>query len=251
MKQLIQGILSEMNSISLAEMEEVNLMNRTDTKFYFHEKYLPKILQAIKDDYWVLEIENQRLMPYESEYFDTHDYQMLKWHQNGKLNRFKIRNRKYLVSGLSFLEIKKKNNKGFTEKTRIQNNKTTHLEENFINSNTPFSYQNLKPVISNKFHRIMLVNKNMSERVSIDLSVQFFKKNEATKKLDQLILLELKSEKQTGITKLQRELKKWHIHPQSFSKYITGMYMFHSDLKFNRFKSRFLRINKTIEKDLL
>ena len=41
-------------------------------------------------------------------------------HQNKKLNRYKIRQREYLISDISFFEIKFKSNKGRTIKKRIK-----------------------------------------------------------------------------------------------------------------------------------
>lgn len=239
-----------MESISLDQMDAVSLMNRVDTKFYFHERLLPNILKSIEKHYYILKINNERLMPYESVYYDTDDLKMLRWHQNGKLNRFKIRKRKYLISNESFLEIKKKNNKGITEKIRRLKGIDQEQDENFISDNTPFCWLELNRVISNRFNRIMLVNKNMKERVSIDLNLEFYNEND-TKKIEKLVLLEVKSERHLGVTELQRSLKYLHIYPNGFSKYITGMYMFYEGLKFNRFKRRFIRVNKTIEKALL
>jgi len=246
----ISKILQKMNPISLDQMDEVRLMNRVDTKFYFHERLLPDILKSIEHDYFVLEIDGQRLMPYESKYYDTKDFKMLRWHQNGKLNRFKIRNRKYIVSDQNYLEIKKKNNKGFTEKIRRINTFNSDENKAFVSENSPFSLQDLEAVISNNFCRIMLVNKSMNERVSIDLNLEFSLKNQ-TKKIDQLVLLERKSERQTGLSPLSVILKNKRIYPGGFSKYITGMYLFHENLKFNRFKKRFRQVNKTIEKTIL
>lgn len=239
-----------MESIALDQMEEVNLMHRVDTKFYFHERLLANILKSVERDYYILEINGERLMPYESVYYDTDNLQMLKWHQNGKRNRFKIRKRKYLISNQTYLEVKKKNNKGITEKIRRINGVDLDEDRNFISDNTPFCWLELNHVISNRFNRIMLVNKNMKERVSIDLNLEFFKDNDA-RKVEKLVLLEIKSERHLGMTELQRSLKFLHIYPSGFSKYITGMYMFNDRLKFNRFKRRFLRVNKTIEKALL
>lgn len=246
----VLNIINDMSPISLDQMDEVNLMHRVDTKFYFHERLLPNILKSIENDYYILEISGERLMPYESIYYDTEDLKMLRWHQNGKLNRFKIRKRKYLISNEVFLEVKKKNNKGITEKIRRLNGVDLEKDKSFISDNTPFCWLELNHVISNRFNRIMLVNKNMKERVSIDLNLEFYNENDS-KKIEKLVLLEIKSERHLGITELQRSLKFLHIYPSGFSKYITGMYMFNERLKFNRFKRRFIQVNKTIEKALL
>lgn len=69
--------------------------------------------------------------------------------------------------------------------------------------------------------------------------------------MEQLVLLEIKSERNLGISEMQRSLKQFNIYPNGFSKYVTGMYLFYPHLKFNRFKMRFLKVNKTIEKTIL
>lgn len=240
-----------MQAISLDAMDRVSLMNRVDKKFYFHERLLPNILMSIKDDYDVLEINGERFMPYESDYYDTNDKRMLSWHQNGKLNRYKVRRRKYVLTGETFLEVKFKSNKGNTEKIRKRDVNDIVKNEAFIEKNTPFDLLDLEHVISNQFQRLMLVNRNNAERVTIDLNLSFNRKTEETHLIENLVVLEVKSERHIGITELQRTLKFLHIHPNGFSKFITGMYMFNKDLKFNRFKRRFLEVNKTIEKDLL
>ena len=53
-------------------------------------------------------------------YFDTPDRQMYAEHQRGRKNRQKIRVRRYESSGVSFLEVKRKNNKGRTDKKRME-----------------------------------------------------------------------------------------------------------------------------------
>ncbi|NOR86798.1 MAG: VTC domain-containing protein, partial [Bacteroidales bacterium] len=176
---------------------------------------------------------------------------MLKWHQNGKLNRYKIRKRKYVLTGDTFLEVKFKSNKGKTAKYRRLNGVDFEKDKDFIMYKTPFCWLELTNVLNNKFERMMLVNKNNQERVSIDLNVGFSNGDDAYQYLDRLVILEIKSERHVGITELQRSLKFLHIHPSGFSKYITGMYMYHKELKFNRFKNRFRNVNKVLEKNIL
>ena len=239
-----------MQSISLSEMDDVSLMSRIDTKFYFHQRLLPNILMSIEKDYDILEIKGNRLMPYESQYYDTDNHQMLLWHQNGKLNRFKIRKRTYVLTKESFLEVKFKSNKGITDKLRIRRKGNEEDENSFVEELTPFSLPDLNLVIENSFNRIMLVSKNKKERVSIDLDLSFKNGNEIHK-LPKLVLLEIKSERHLGTTELQRSLKFLHIYPSGFSKFITGMYLFNNHLKFNRFKRRFLQLNRTLEREIL
>ncbi|NJN28808.1 MAG: VTC domain-containing protein [Cyclobacteriaceae bacterium] len=95
-------------------------MNRTDYKFWFPTNLVPSILSCIKDDYYILTINNQAILPYETTYYDTLKNDMYVAHHNGKLNRYKIRRRSYMVNDVSFLEVKFKNNKGRTIKNRIR-----------------------------------------------------------------------------------------------------------------------------------
>ena len=151
-------------------MDAVKLMNRTDTKFVFPLTTLIKILPKLVEHYRVLEINGVRLNAYRSLYFDTEDFQFYHQHHNGKTNRNKVRFREYIDSGLSFLEVKRKNNKGETIKKRIKVKKIT---ESLDDSNLDFvnkvigSKMPLKPQHWNKFRRITFVNKRRKERLTI------------------------------------------------------------------------------------
>ena len=57
--------------------------------------------------YKVLEIDMIRSFPYHTTYLDTPDFLFYTQQLRGKLNRHKIRYRRYESTGISFLEIKK------------------------------------------------------------------------------------------------------------------------------------------------
>ncbi len=65
-------------------MDGVSLMKRTDTKFVIHQKQLIDVLETIKDQYRVLEINGNRILTYSSLYFDTEDKDFYHNHHNGK-----------------------------------------------------------------------------------------------------------------------------------------------------------------------
>ena len=69
----IHKITKEISPITLKEMDAVALMKRTDTKFVVSKKTLPVLLETLKEKYRVLEIDNNRVMTYNSLYFDTKD----------------------------------------------------------------------------------------------------------------------------------------------------------------------------------
>ena len=235
------------DTIELSEMDKVSLMNRKDTKYWFHKDLLPELLEAIKDSYYVLAIDGERQMPYKTEYFDTPLNQMYVAHHNGKLNRCKVRKRSYLLNGKSFLEIKFKNNKNRTIKKRmsvpVNQNEFSPQEGAFIQKYTPYSADILYTSLSNKFKRITLVNKNFNERCTIDTGL-FFENTTTQKKLSDLVIVEIKSDGSANHSPLAIYLQEHHIKASGFSKYCMGRSLLEKDLKKNAFKPK-LRILET------
>jgi len=239
--------------IKLNEMDQVKLMNRIDQKFWFHEANLLPILQSVSEDYFILDIEGQSEFPYTSTYYDTPDKRMYTLHHNGKLNRYKIRRRSYISSGLSFLEIKYKNNKGLTDKKRLpakfNAGPFTPEEREFIQDLTPYCSEHLTPSLSNKFVRLTLVNRNFRERCTIDRHLEF-KKNGAWFQLQNLTIIEIKTEGRQMPSPLKLALNEERIRASGFSKYCMGMAFTNRNLKRNRFKKKIRSIEKTIQTNM-
>jgi len=170
-------MLSNFQSITLEEMDNVKLMERTDTKYLLKSAMIPSILNELADDYLVLEVEGQRASRYESLYFDTEDFQLYLMHHNGRVNRHKIRSRKYVESNLNYFEIKTKNNKYRTIKQRIRlleiNSMLSELEATFLAGKINLKASDLVPVLWSNCSRITLVSKHAKERVTIDVKVNF------------------------------------------------------------------------------
>lgn len=249
-------VINLFDPISLAEMDTVSLMNRVDTKFLLNISSLHELLKTAAEHYRIVEILDQRLSPYSSIYFDTDDVEMYTKHHNGKLNRFKIRTRTYINSGLVFLEIKHKSNKGRTAKRRIkikQNEFRTMKfgpsELSFIGANLPYPAEILIPQLQNYFQRITLVDKAKTERVTLDLGISFRKTADGkTVVLDDLAIIEMK---QDGACKsfFRHYLNDLGVLPGSMSKYCLGMVLLNPTIKSNRFKRKIRKINKITKKN--
>ena len=238
--------LLNFDKITLAEMNSVSLMKRVDTKFILKESQLLEVLSKLYEDYKILEIDQERLMKYSTLYFDSENKKCFNDHHNGKLNRYKIRMRKYLVSDICFLEIKKKNNLGITNKIRRQikdfeTNLTTESKEFITESN--INNLLLEPSLYNNFSRMTLVNKNEPERITIDVDLSFSFRNDK-KKFDKLVVVEIKQEGKRLNTTINRALKSMSILPTNFSKYCIGISNIIDNIKSNRFKEINLKINK-------
>ncbi|WP_405607490.1 polyphosphate polymerase domain-containing protein [Polaribacter sp. Asnod1-A03] len=241
-------VIKNFTPISLKEMNSVALMKRTDTKFVVNKSQLMSILEGLKNDYKVLEINKDRIMSYSSLYFDTESNKFYNDHHNGKNNRTKIRQRKYVESDLCFLEIKQKNGKGETNKTRIPVKdfelNLTQASKEFISNTTQQDY-NLEPSLWNGFNRITLVNIKNKERVTLDLNLKY-KINKVEKNFENLVVIEVKQERFNRRSQIVKALKSIKQNPYSISKYCIGMISLYNDLKYNVFKKKLIRINNII-----
>lgn len=248
MRLIDEQIIKEFDTISLEEMGKVRLMNRIDTKFVTDIEKINTLLRIASKDYLIQEIDGQCNMPYYTKYFDTPDVNMFYQHQRGKKNRQKVRMRVYEGSDTPpFIEIKTKNNKGRTRKDRIAMDKGTELNlyNEFLNSHLEYDPDTLRAHIENHFYRITLVNRDLTERVTIDTELQFHNlTNDSRIVFSNLGIIEWKRDGRNCRSDLDNILKDLRIHPGGFSKYCIGMAVTTPDLRQNRLKKRLRRVNK-------
>ena len=238
--------LSGFASISLEEMNGVSLLKRVDTKFLTSSSELSKLLPFLYSDYQILEIDENRLMNYSTLYFDTKDLRCYKEHHNGKAKRHKVRIRRYVESDICFLEVKEKQNSGMTNKVRCSiDDFETDLSpksKKFIENATKKDWE-LEPTLHNYFKRFTLVNTQRSERVTIDTGLEY-KTDSITKQFKNVVVIEVKQEKQNTRTPIYSILKSNRIRTVSFSKYCMGVANIFSGIKANKFKELNLKINQ-------
>jgi hypothetical protein len=226
-------------------MDNVKLLSRTDKKFMLNINQLHNWLNQIRDSYKILIVNQKRLNAYCSLYFDTKDFRLYTAHHNKKLNRLKIRFRSYIESGIHFLEVKQKTNKGRTIKQRIDvatPGLFTPEVENFIRK---FYTMNI-PLINSlniEYQRITLVNKKLPERVTIDLNLTFID-NETSRSLDNIAIIEVKQDNLNIATEAELVLKEMRIKEGFMSKYCLGMALL-KPVKKNLFKPKIRKIIKT------
>ncbi len=244
----ISDRLKAFRTISLGEMGKVKLMNRIDTKFVTTVDKIIGLLGVLSENYMVQEIDGESYLPYYTKYFDTADVDMFYQHQRGKKNRQKVRVRRY-ESGSTppFVEIKTKNNKGRTKKKRVEMVNGTDLTryEPFFSDYCRYNPSLLVPQIENHFYRITLVNRDMTERITIDLAVEFHNvKTNMSHHLNNIGIIEWKRDGRRGSSGLDSILRRMKIHPSGFSKYCVGMALTNPKLNRNRIKKKIRRINK-------
>lgn len=245
----IKSLLDSMEPITLAQMKEIRLMNRLDTKYVTSKAMLVKMLHMVQEKYYVQENREHRIIPYCTTYFDTADHVMYMMHHNKRGTRTKVRVRKYLVTGDIFLEVKNKNNHRRTKKKRIavpdmDDFRTTEGAHELVSERTGINLDALNAVVRNRFDRVTLVNRGKTERLTIDFNVSFYNfETDMNADTDQLVVIELKRDGNvySPIINILRDL---HIHPTGFSKCCIGMAVTDPNLKQNNFKPKLRNLQK-------
>lgn len=251
----IDAVLAAFKPITLAEMSSIKLMNRIDSKYMINISQLPTLLEQAKEDYFAQEIDGLRRAFYHTVYYDTPDAEMFVVHHNKKLTRQKIRIREYVESNQCFLEIKNKNNKGQTRKIRIPVEDENVLDKveaiEFLNEKSNYQIEHLNQRLNNNFFRITLVNKEKTERLTIDTDISF--SNCITRienQLSDLCIIEVKQEGDV-YSPFKDYLADLRIRKRSISKYCLGMVLTDSSLKANNFKRKLIYIHKLLNHGII
>ena len=231
----------------LQDLGETALMDRTDTKFVLPLNLGLQALTEMRTHYEVLEIDGQRLQPYNTLYFDTPDYYFYHEHLRCRTDRFKLRVRTYLVNELTFLEIKQRTNKGRTVKERIQLDSFWPVLDaealGWAVERLPAAAWPLEPVLNNSFYRMLLINPDQAERITLDFDLQF---SDRARKVGfgPVMVAEVKRKSNHENSVFIDWLHTAHQRPSSFSKYCLGLALLNPELKRNRIKPNLLQLQK-------
>jgi hypothetical protein len=245
--------------ITLEEMDGIKLMNRIDTKFLTDEKALAGLLlDARNAGYRALVTDGSMVASYDTLYFDTPGLQMFLDHHNRRLVRQKVRTRVYVGSGLTFLEVKRKNNHGRTKKKRIPVSPAefkgfaSDTEAcSFLKARSGYDAADLQPSLETIFRRITLVNEAKTERLTIDTCVGFNNCRTGLESgLRNGVIIELKQDGRAP-SEMKNILLKWRVKPIKVSKYCIGITLTDPAAKHNRFKTKIRRIEKQINNKLI
>ncbi|MBR4842544.1 MAG: polyphosphate polymerase domain-containing protein [Bacteroidaceae bacterium] len=251
-------MMTDFAPVTLEEMDSVKLMNRIDSKYLTSEHVLLEVLKdAVAAGYRALETDGAKINPYDTLYYDTDSLKMFQDHHNRRLVRQKVRTRCYLTTGLSFLEIKRKNNKGRTGKKRIKipsgdfndfRNNTEASE--YLARHSAYTKDQISPVLETLFNRITLVNPDMTERLTIDTSLYF--RNHRTgveASLKDAVIIELKQDGRAA-SQMKRIFLDHRVKPIRVSKYCIAVTLTDPHARCGRFRVKVRRIEKTINKKI-
>lgn len=243
-----EGDLAPFDSIALAEMDSVALLERRDTKYVLSEAQFAAQLPELTDLYRTLEVGGQRVHAYRTLYFDSDRLDLFRAHHVNRPNRYKVRSRMYVDSSLSFFEVKSRNARQRTLKARTPTAKLlteiTANETAFIASNAPYPSGDLAPRLLNAFSRITLVNLALGERLTFDFCLLFAANDECVE-LPGVVVAELKQPRAAPTSPFAVLMRRMNLHSTSFSKYCVGVSLLYGGVKHNRFNPQ-LRLARRI-----
>lgn len=249
-----QLLLGGFDTVGLELVATAATDDRIDTKFVLRDSELFELLEGFTDDYRVLDVDGKRFTTYRTQYFDTESFALFRRHHAGGSNRFKVRSRTYLNTGISFVEIKRKTRRGSTTKQRLQTAQfQTQLQSDaraFIDSNCTVSSSDLYPSLLNSFDRIHLVSERTGERLTIDLNIEVEADGDPVR-LQGIAVAEFKQPRTTRNSRNARllsEMRAINARPSGFSKYCMCLLLTHDGIKHNLFKPQLRRLNRLMEK---
>ena len=245
----IRNQLTQLQAISLDEMNSVALMKRLDSKFVLSLTDLPELLNRIRDQYSLLTIDDETIFDYRTTYYDTEDLETYTDHLRGKSLRHKIRIREYINTNVNYFEIKKKTSSGGTDKVRIKtiviNNNLEDEQIDFIGDHlAKADGKSYRKILANTFNRITLANPKDKERVTLDFNLGFENENKE-RTFESLCIVEIKQPRINRLTPIFKELKKMGIRPLRISKYCLGVTCLRK-VKSNLFKPKMKTLFKTL-----
>ena len=235
------SILTQFQTVSLADIANLAYHDRQESKFLLPREQLSTFLNLLEPSFSLLQIEGDLIQSYANLYYDTPNFDFFNIHHNRRGTRYKIRERYYVDTDELYFEVKHRNNKSRTLKTRMHLDPSNRHEgkTQFLETNLPSSakrFGNLQASLTNKYKRITLVSRTGSQRLTIDLGIKFSKPySQETYYLPSLVIVELKEERNAGssFTPIKRAMR---LKQGSFSKYCVGCSLLYPNLKQNHFK---------------
>lgn len=246
----LEAVVDEFAAITLEEMSGVALMDRFDTKYILRADVAAEVLSQVTGEYRALEVAEARLQPYRTVYFDTGCFALYRAHHSDRPNRYKVRSREYVTSGVSFVEVKRKDRQDRTVKERIPTSELVRelsaAEGGFIEATTPFAASSLEPTLLNSFRRLTLASTEREERATLDFGLTFHAGGRSIT-LPGLVVAEVKEAGRGRESALAEALRQRNIRPSGFSKYCIGVAMLYPGQKHNRFNPELRRVRRLHE----
>jgi hypothetical protein len=227
----VAPVLARLAPVGLAELvDRAALQTRVDRKYLVPAEALPRLLDQLRPQARVLDIDGQRTFRYESIYFDTPRLTSYHCAAHRRRRRFKVRTRTYLDSAQCWLEVKISGARGNITKHRLpyqaRDCGSVLPGRDFVDevlareSFGPAAPGPLDPVLVTDYRRATLLLPATASRVTIDTDL-VWRDADSVLRLPGLAVVETKST--SAATPVDRVLWRAGMRPIRISKYATGL----------------------------
>lgn len=236
--------LDALPTITLGELlDAAALQTRVDRKYLVPSETAARLVAGLPGAA-VLQIDGLREFRYESVYLDTPDLLSYAGTALRRRRRFKVRTRTYLDSDDAWLEVKTREARGRTVKTRLPIEPTQRdgLDERgrrFVDEVLPARGvaltpgDRLVPTLTSHYRRSTLYLPRCGARVTVDTALTWTDTDGTWLAPSGLVVVETKTATATP-SDADRALWAMGHRPVRFSKYGTGMAALHPDLPASR-----------------
>lgn len=254
--QQLFDVLKGFATISLEELNAtMSLMERIEKKYLIALEDLGSIMHKLRNDYFVLSINNNSIFTYDNIYMDTDDYLFYHQHEQGKKSRMKVRSREYVDSKIAFFECKQRDGEVIRKsryglplpESKILTDQSKSFYTNICHSlGLEYADVALKPTLRTLYKRITLCSKKNDERITIDFDVQIqdiTKKGSDSASFGPIAIIETKSShKKSKSHNIIENLG--YKEAKGCSKYCMGMVLVGKIAQTKRFKASMNFMNK-------
>lgn len=227
------------DSISLEEINAIaELQVRVDRKYIVSPAQADELIAELPPEIRILEIDERREFSYESVYFDTEDFALYLDTARRRRQRYKVRSRVYVDSGIAMLEVKTKGGRGTTVKQRIDYDladadRLTPEAVAFVEQavGRTDAADGLRPTLTTRYVRSTFVDPHSGARLTVDRNLTCTDWRGESVGLDHVVL----ESKSPGVAStFDRWLWSNGIRPLRLSKFCTGLAALHPDLPANK-----------------
>lgn len=231
--------MGEPAPISLEEINAIaELAVRVDRKYIVTPEQVAALVADAPRDVRMLEIDGRRAFDYESVYFDTVDFSLYLDTARRRRQRYKVRSRVYVNSGVAMLEVKTKGGRGTTIKQRIEYDiddagRLTDEAKDFVVAavGREGAADHLRPTLTTRYQRSTYVDPESGARLTSDAGLSCTDWRGEAVVLDQVVL-ETKSPGRPSW--FDRWLWADGVRPLKLSKFCTGLAALHPELPANK-----------------
>lgn len=254
-------VLQNFAAITLNQLNaQASLMNRIESKYLIHEQELGELLKELQTDFHILEIGWKKIFTYDNIYMDTKELEFYHAHNDGNIDRIKMRTRHYIESGLSYFEFKQKK-WSVMRKFRYDIDISQHgvldqIAYEFMNDVYRSLYAEdfgklVFPSLKTHYQRCTLVHKSTAEKITIDFNISAQQIRWISEQFDlkNLVIVEFKAETKDSPTKNVFD-QYGMIASKPCSKYCLGNYFLGNVQQRDRFQPTIDTIKTIMYSDL-